>query len=98
MAGMMPYVTRDSGPAIPSSMLPRDGRFGAGPSKVRAEQVAALAADAATYLGTSHRQAPVRGVVGEVREGLAALFNLAPRSERLLGNGGPAALWRAATF
>jgi hypothetical protein len=59
---------------LPSSS--RDGRFGAGPSKVRAAQIEALVADAPTYLGTSHRQATVRNKVGEVRDGLAQLFSL----------------------
>ena len=61
---------------IPAALLPRDGRFGSGPSKVRPEQVDALRAQATTLLGTSHRQAPVRSVVRSVREGLAALFSL----------------------
>jgi phosphoserine aminotransferase len=83
---------------IPTDLLPRDGRFGSGPSKIRAEQVAALAADAPTYLGTSHRQATVRSKVGEVRDGLAALFNLPNGYEVLLGNGGTTCFWDAATF
>ncbi|MGH9020270.1 MAG: phosphoserine transaminase, partial [Acidimicrobiales bacterium] len=61
---------------IPANLLPRDGRFGSGPSKVRAAQVDALAADASTYLGTSHRQATVRNKVAEVRDGLRELFSL----------------------
>ena len=83
---------------IPSSLLPRDGRFGAGPSKIRAEQVAALVADAPTYLGTSHRQATVRNRVGEVRDGIKNLFNLPDGYEVLLGNGGTTCFWDAATF
>lgn len=83
---------------IPADLLPRDGRFGSGPSKIRAEQVSALVADAPTYLGTSHRQATVRSKVGEVREGLAALFNLPEGYEVLLGNGGTTCFWDAATF
>ncbi|HEY5119945.1 MAG TPA: phosphoserine transaminase [Acidimicrobiales bacterium] len=83
---------------IPSDLLPRDGRFGAGPSKVRAEQIDALLADAPTYLGTSHRQATVRNKVGEVRDGLASLFNLPDGYEVLLGNGGTTCFWDAATF
>ena len=83
---------------IPASLLPRDGRFGAGPSKVRAEQLAALVADGATYIGTSHRQATVRNKVGEVRNGLHALFNLPDGYEVLLGNGGTTCFWDAATF
>jgi len=83
---------------IPTELLPRDGRFGAGPSKVRAEQLAALVADATTYMGTSHRQATVRNKVGEVRDGLSALFNLPEGYEVLLGNGGTTCFWDAATF
>jgi phosphoserine aminotransferase len=83
---------------IPSDLLPRDGRFGSGPSKIRAEQISALAADSSTYLGTSHRQSTVRNKVGEVRDGLSALFNLPEGYEVLLGNGGTTCFWDAATF
>jgi phosphoserine aminotransferase len=83
---------------IPSDLLPRDGRFGAGPSKVRAEQLSALLADAPTYMGTSHRQSTVRNKVGEVRDGLASLFSLPDGYEVLLGNGGTTCFWDAATF
>jgi phosphoserine aminotransferase len=83
---------------IPTHLLPRDGRFGSGPSKVRTAQVDALAADATRYLGTSHRQSTVRAKVGEVREGLARLFSLPDGYEVLLGNGGTTAFWDAATF
>jgi len=61
---------------IPAELLPRDGRFGAGPSKVRTEQLTALLADGTTYMGTSHRQATVKNKVKEVQDGLRALFNL----------------------
>ena len=83
---------------IPTELLPRDGRFGAGPSKVRAEQLSALVADGTTYMGTSHRQATVRNKVGEVRDGLRSLFNLPDGYEVLLGNGGTTCFWDAATF
>jgi phosphoserine aminotransferase len=83
---------------IPENLLPRDGRFGSGPSKIRVEQVEALLADATTYLGTSHRQATVRNKVGEVRDGLTALFDLPEGYEVLLGNGGTTCFWDAATF
>jgi phosphoserine aminotransferase len=83
---------------IPVGLLPRDGRFGSGPSKVRAAQVDALAADAPTYLGTSHRRAPVRAVVQEIREGLGDLFSLPDGYEVLLGNGGTTTFWDASTF
>ena len=83
---------------IPADLLPRDGRFGCGPSKVRHEQIDALVADAGTYLGTSHRQSTVKNKVGEVREGLSQLFSLPDGYEVLLGNGGTTAFWDAATF
>jgi len=83
---------------IPDSMKPADGRFGSGPSKVRAEQVAALAAANRTYLGTSHRQAPVRSVVGRLRQGLRQLFSLPDGYEVVLGNGGTTCFWDIATF
>lgn len=83
---------------IPTDLLPRDGRFGSGPSKVRVEQLNALVDSGTTYLGTSHRQATVRGKVGEVRDGLRALFSLPDGYEVLLGNGGTTCFWDAATF
>jgi phosphoserine aminotransferase len=83
---------------IPTELLPRDGRFGSGPSKIRPEQIDALVADASTYLGTSHRQSTVRNKVGEVRDGLSALFSLPDGYEVLLGNGGTTCFWDAATF
>lgn len=83
---------------IPNGLLPNDGRFGCGPSKVRPEALAALAATGTSYLGTSHRQAGVRNVVGNVRRGLAELFALPDGYEVLLGNGGTTAFWDAATF
>jgi phosphoserine aminotransferase len=83
---------------IPDALKPADGRFGAGPSKVRPEAVARLAEAAGSFLGTSHRQATVKGLVGQVREGLAELFSLPDGYEILLGNGGTTAFWDAATF
>ncbi|HMC53409.1 MAG TPA: phosphoserine transaminase [Acidimicrobiales bacterium] len=83
---------------IPPDLLPRDGRFGCGPSKVRPEAVEALARAAPSYLGTSHRQAGVRSVVGRLREGLRELFGLPVGYEVLLGNGGTTAFWDAAAF
>ncbi len=83
---------------IPAELLPADGRFGCGPSKVRAEAVAALAADAPHYLGTSHRQATVKFMVARLRNGLAELFALPDGYEVLLGNGGTTVFWDAATF
>jgi phosphoserine aminotransferase len=83
---------------IPDSLKPSDGRFGSGPSKVRPEQVAALAAAASTYLGTSHRQSGVRSVVGRLRTGLRELFSLPDGYEVVLGNGGTTCFWDIATF
>jgi phosphoserine aminotransferase len=83
---------------LPPELLPSDGRFGSGPSKVRVEAVTALAARAGDYLGTSHRQGTVRSVVGRVRAGIAALFSLPDGYEVLLGNGGTTTFWDAATF
>ncbi|HKE99303.1 MAG TPA: phosphoserine transaminase [Actinomycetes bacterium] len=78
---------------LPPALRPRDGRFGSGPSKVRPEAVAALGRAATTLLGTSHRQAPVRALVGRVRAGLAELFGLPDGYEVALGNGGTTLFW-----
>ncbi|MDP9023569.1 MAG: phosphoserine transaminase [Actinomycetota bacterium] len=83
---------------IPRELLPRDGRFGSGPSKVRPEAVAALAERGVALLGTSHRQAPVRGLVTRLQEGLATLFDLPHGYEVVLGVGGATALFDAAAF
>lgn len=83
---------------IPADLLPRDGRFGAGPSKVRREQVSGLLDVAGTYLGTSHRQKTVKSQVGRLRSGLADLFSLPEGYEVILGNGGSTAFWDIATF
>jgi phosphoserine aminotransferase len=87
----MPQIT------IPAEFLPADGRFGCGPSKVRPEQLAHLAANAAV-IGTSHRQAPVKDLVGRVRSGIGELFRLPDGYEVVLGNGGSTAFWDAAAF
>jgi phosphoserine aminotransferase len=83
---------------IPAGLRPADGRFGSGPSKVRPEQIAALVSSGTTYLGTSHRQAPVRSLVRRVREGLTELFALPDGYEVVLGNGGTTAFWEVAAF
>jgi phosphoserine aminotransferase len=83
---------------IPHDLLPADGRFGSGPTKIRAAQLDALTSTGRTVLGTSHRQAPVRKVVQRVREGLASLFGLPEDYEVVLGNGGPTAFWEIAAF
>jgi phosphoserine aminotransferase len=83
---------------IPDNLKPRDGRFGCGPSKIRPEALAALAASGSSILGTSHRQKPVKNVVHRVREGLNSLFSLPEGYEVVLGNGGSTAFWDIATF
>jgi len=83
---------------LPPELRPTDGRFGSGPSKVRQEAVAALAAAAPSYLGTSHRQPNVKSVVGRLREGLTALLSLPDGYEVVLSNGGTTAFWDAAAF
>ena len=82
---------------IPADLKPNDGRFGCGPSKVRPEQLQALAA-AGDLFGTSHRQAPVKNLVGRVRDGVRQLFSLPDGYEVILGNGGSTAFWDAAAF
>jgi phosphoserine aminotransferase len=82
---------------IPADIKPADGRFGSGPSKVRTEALSALAATGSSLLGTSHRQAPVRDLVGRVREGVRTLLSLPDGYEVILGNGGSTAFWDIAT-
>jgi len=89
-------MTTETGTAqIPAALKPADGRFGCGPSKVRPEALARLAEQSA-LMGTSHRQAPVRDLVGRIRTGLAELFDLPDGYEVALGNGGTTAFWEAA--
>jgi phosphoserine aminotransferase len=83
---------------IPQEIKPADGRFGSGPSKVRPAQLAALADSGSTYMGTSHRQRPVKSLVARIRSGLADLFSLPAGYEVLLGNGGTTAFWNIAAF
>ena len=83
---------------IPSGLLPVDGRFGCGPSKVRQQQLDYLATAGSALLGTSHRQAPVKNLVGRVQSGLGDLFRLPDGYEVVLGNGGSTAFWDAAAF
>jgi phosphoserine aminotransferase len=83
---------------IPAGLRPSDGRFGSGPSKVRPEALAALAATGASYLGTSHRQSTVKDVVRRMRTGLGELFSLPTGYEVVLGNGGTTAFWDIALF
>ncbi|MBT1167213.1 phosphoserine transaminase [Bifidobacterium simiarum] len=81
---------------IPASLLPEDGRFGCGPSKIRPKQVKALAQAGTTLLGTSHRQSPVKHVVASIREGLADYFPIPDGWQVALGNGGASAFWEMA--
>ncbi len=83
---------------IPDELKPADGRFGCGPSKVRPEALARLASEGASVMGTSHRQKPVKALVGRIRAGLAELFSLPDGYEVALGNGGATAFWDAAAF
>jgi phosphoserine aminotransferase len=101
-AGGAPSLPSQGPPAagitIPASLRPADGRFGCGPSKVRPEQLTALAGPGAALLGTSHRQAPVRSLVQRIRDGLADYFSLPDGYEVVLGNGGTTAFWEIAAF
>ncbi|WP_346960616.1 phosphoserine transaminase [uncultured Arthrobacter sp.] len=88
----------DTSSTIPANLLPKDGRFGAGPSKFRPEQMEALSAASAKLLGTSHRQAPVKNLVGSVRTGLSDFFRAPDGYEVILGVGGSTAFWDIASF
>ena len=83
---------------IPADLLPKDGRFGAGPSKIREDQLTALSKVSKSFLGTSHRQKSVKDEVARLRSGLSTLFNLPVGYEVVLGNGGSTAFWEIATF
>ena len=83
---------------IPEALKPADGRFGCGPSKVRPQALANLAREGAALMGTSHRQRPVKALVGELRAGMRELFEMPDGYEVLLGNGGTTAFWDAAAF
>jgi phosphoserine aminotransferase len=102
MAVMLAHVTTTNGTpeqiSIPEHLRPSDGRFGSGPSKVRTDQVEVLASVGKTLLGTSHRQPPVKALVGRIKSGLQDLFSLPDGYEVILGNGGTTAFWDAATF
>jgi phosphoserine aminotransferase len=84
--------------SIPDDLKPADGRFGAGPSKIQTSHLDALAATGSTLMGTSHRQAPVRGLVGRVKDGLTTFFDLPEGYEVVFGNGGATAFWDVATY
>ncbi len=83
---------------IPSELLPQDGRFGCGPSRTRASQFSNFMTEGAALMGTSHRQAPVKSLVGEIRAGLSDLYRAPEGYEVVLGNGGSTAFWDAAAF
>ena len=83
---------------IPDDLLPADGRFGAGPSKVRPEQIQALVEKSVSIMGTSHRQKPVKNEVAQMRAGLAEMFSIPAGYEVIIGNGGTTAFWEVATF
>ncbi|HEX3693213.1 MAG TPA: phosphoserine transaminase [Solirubrobacteraceae bacterium] len=84
--------------AIPDELRPADGRFGCGPSKVRPQALERLAREGGAVMGTSHRQQPVKALVGQIRAGLEQLFSLPDGYEVALGNGGATAFWDAACF
>jgi phosphoserine aminotransferase len=83
---------------IPSELLPKDGRFGCGPSRTRASQFSNFLTEGAALMGTSHRQSPIKNMVGEIRDGLSSLFRAPQGYEVVLGNGGSTAFWDAAAF
>jgi phosphoserine aminotransferase len=82
---------------IPDELKPADGRFGSGPSRVRPAQLQYVAGPGAAVMGTSHRQKPVKQLVGHIRAGISELFSLPEGYEVILGNGGTTAFWDAAT-
>jgi phosphoserine aminotransferase len=94
----MPQTTAETRLVIPAALKPADGRFGCGPSKVRPDALARLAGEGAAVMGTSHRQQPVKALVGEIRAGLAELFSTPDGYEAALGNGGATAFWDGAAF
>lgn len=83
---------------LPVELIPADGRFGAGPSKVRTESLLELGVTGATFMGTSHRQPGVKSVVGAIRSGMKDLFSLPEGYEVVLGVGGATSFWASATF
>ncbi|HXM86584.1 MAG TPA: aminotransferase class V-fold PLP-dependent enzyme, partial [Solirubrobacteraceae bacterium] len=91
-------TTEETQLVLPDELKPADGRFGCGPSKVRPAALARLVSDGAAVMGTSHRQKPVKSLVGEIRAGLRELFSLPEGYEVALGNGGTTCFWDAAAF
>jgi phosphoserine aminotransferase len=90
-------MTQTTHVEIPDGLKPVDGRFGSGPSRVRPAQLEYLAGPGAAIMGTSHRQKPVKALVGRVREGISTLFTLPDGYEVVLGNGGTTAFWDVLT-
>lgn len=91
-------MSNDATPSLPAELIPSDGRFGCGPSKVRPAQIQAIDAAAQNVIGTSHRQPAVKNVVGSIREGLTNLFSLPEGYEIVLSLGGATAFWDSAAF
>jgi phosphoserine aminotransferase len=91
-------LTQQTPLVIPEQLKPADGRFGCGPSKVRPQALERLSGEGAAVMGTSHRQKPVRALVGEIRAGMSELFAVPDGYEVALGNGGSTAFWDAAAF
>jgi phosphoserine aminotransferase len=91
-------LTAETRLAIPEELRPADGRFGCGPSKVRPEALARLTSEGGAVMGTSHRQPPVKALVGSIRSGLRELLAAPEGYEVALGNGGTTAFWDAAAF
>ena len=96
--GTSARMTTSTQSNIPAELKPSDGRFGCGPSKVRPDALARLAGEHAALMGTSHRQKPVKALVGRVRAGIAELFSAPDGYEVALGNGGTTAFWDAAAL
>ena len=96
--GLRDKLSTMSNITIDPNLLPKDGRFGCGPSRTRAEQLESFITDGAMLLGTSHRQAPIKNLVGEIRAGLLEMFRAPEGYEVILGNGGSTAFWDAAAF
>ena len=83
---------------LPAELMPSDGRFGSGPSKVRTESLLELGVTGSSFMGTSHRQPNVKAVVGAIRNGMKGMFSLPDGYEVVLGVGGATAFWASATF
>jgi phosphoserine aminotransferase len=95
---MTPSQTATQPLVIPDELKPADGRFGCGPTRLRPGALAQLAGAGSGVMGTSHRQKPVRSLVGEIRTNLAQLFDAPDGYEVAVGNGGTTAFWDAAAF